>query len=268
MHARAAEFLLGDLLADRGTHEVRTGERHRAAALDHRHEVREAGDVGGAGRARTHQRGDLRDHAAHHDLLAEQVPGAREHRAGGLLHARAGRVEQPHEGHPLGQRELAQAGDLDLAGHAHRPGHHREVIRAHRGEPAFDLAVAGHDAVGGRVDAVHGALGEVRFAVDAELDEGALVDQQRDALARGQLLARVLRGDLLLASAEADLRAALVQILDQRAQQRGRDGALAGRRLTVVHQRPFHCGSRFSKNAVTPSTMSSVESARLSCARR
>ena len=33
-------------------------------------------------------------------------------------------------------------------------------------------------------------------------------------------------------------------------------------------QRPFHTGSRFSKNAVTPSTMSSVENASASCARR
>src|SRR5688500_4958059 len=32
--------------------------------------------------------------------------------------------------------------------------------------------------------------------------------------------------------------------------------------------RPFHCGSRFSKNAVTPSTMSSVDIARLSWERR
>ena len=80
MHARAAELLLGDVLADGGAHEVRAGERHRAAALDHRHEVGEARDVGGAGRARAHQRGDLRDHAAHHDLLAEQVPGAGEQR--------------------------------------------------------------------------------------------------------------------------------------------------------------------------------------------
>ena len=92
--------------------------------------------------------------------------------------------------------------------------------------------------------------------MDAELHERALVDQQRDALARRQLLARVLRGDLLLAAAQADLRAAGLQVLDQRAQQRGRIprrlGAAAGCRgafRAVAHQRPFHCGSRFSKNA-------------------
>ena len=41
------------------------------------------------------------------------------------------------------------------------------------------------DAVGGRLDVVHRPLGEVRAAVDAELDEGALVDEQVDR-ARGR----------------------------------------------------------------------------------
>ena len=50
---------------------------HRAAALDHRHEVGETRDVGGAGGARPEQRRDLRDHAAHDHLLAEQVTRSR-----------------------------------------------------------------------------------------------------------------------------------------------------------------------------------------------
>ena len=45
VHARPAELLLRDVLADRGAHEVRPRERHRAAALDHRHEVGQPGDV-------------------------------------------------------------------------------------------------------------------------------------------------------------------------------------------------------------------------------
>ncbi len=97
--------------------------------------------------------------------------------------------------------------------------------------------------------------------MDAELDEGALVDQQRDPLPRGELFALVLLGDLLLAAPEPDLRAPGVQVLDERAQQRCRC-------LRRVHQRPFQTGSRFSKNAVTPSTMSSVDMARDSWARR
>src|SRR4051794_9865694 len=89
VHARAAELLLRDVLADRGADEVRAGERHRAPPAHHRHEVREAGDVRGARRARPHERGDLRDDAARDNLLAEEVTGAGEQRADRLLDPRA-----------------------------------------------------------------------------------------------------------------------------------------------------------------------------------
>ena len=52
----------------------------------------------------------------------------------------------------------------------------------------------------------------------AHLDERAVVDQQRQALARGQLFLLVLARDPLLAPAERDLRAARAQVLDERAQ--------------------------------------------------
>src|ERR687893_2480999 len=96
----------------------------------------------------------------------------------------------------------------------------------------------------------------MRPAVDSELDEGPLVDQQGEPLARGQLLALVLLSDLLLAAAELDLLAALAQVVDQRAQDR------------ALGHLPVHCGSLFSKNAFTPSTASSVDSSIVSCAWR
>ena len=199
---------------------MRPGQRHRAAALDHGHEVGQPGDVGGARRARPHERGDLRDDAAHHHLLAKQVAGAREQRAGRLLDARAGRVEQPDQRDALGERQLAQARHLRLAGHAHRPGHDGEVVRGHGDEPAVDLAVAGDDAVGGRLLALHRPLGEVRAAVDPELDPGAGVDQEVEALAGGELVLRVLAGDPLLAAAEPRRRAPGLELLDERAHRR------------------------------------------------
>src|SRR6185437_3285561 len=109
---------------------------------------------------------------------------------------------------------------------------------------------------------LHRALREVRPPVDPHLDPRALVDQQRDPLARGQLLALVLSGDLLGAAAEHDLLAPRAQILGERAQQAG------GWSVGAQSQRPFHSGSRFSKNALTPSWMSSVENAIVSCERR
>ena len=50
-------------------------------------------------------------------------------------------------------RAPARAGarTFSLAGHAHRPGHDGEVVGGDGDEPAVDLAVAGDDAVGGRL---------------------------------------------------------------------------------------------------------------------
>src|SRR5262249_16832874 len=149
---------------------------------------------------------------------------------------------------------------LELAGHSHRAGHHGEVIGGDAAVATVDVAPAGDHAVGRRLLALHRPLGEVRTAVDPHLDEAALVDEQVDALAGGQLAALVLLGDLLLAAPELRLLAPLVQLLGQLAQRCRARKQMLGLLLGAAHSyRPFHCGSRFSKNALTPSTMSSVE---------
>ena len=48
--------------------------------------------------------------------------------------------------------------------------------------------------------------------MDPELDERPLVDQQREPLARGELVGRVLGGDLLGASPQLDLLPASLQV--------------------------------------------------------
>src|SRR6185312_6385110 len=166
-------------------------------------------------RAGAHHRRDHRDHTRHFHLLAEELAGAGEEGSGRLLDTSAGGVEQPDEGHPLLQGDLAQAADLELTGHPHRAGHHGEVVGGDAAGATVDVAPAGDHAVGGRLDVVHRALGEVRAAVEAELDEAALVDQQVDALAGGELAALVLLGDLLLTTGEAGGGAALVELVVQ-----------------------------------------------------
>jgi hypothetical protein len=60
--------------------------------------------------------------------------------------------------------------------------------------------------------------------VEPQLNEGALVDQQCEALARGQLLPRVLGGDLLLASTPPDLLTPGPEVLGERTQEAGGRG--------------------------------------------
>ena len=91
----------------------------------------------------------------------------------------------------------------------------------------------------------------------AELDERAGVEEQVDALARGQLVAAVLLGDGLGATHAAGALAAL----------REGGGEVVEGRL-VGHQRPRKFGARFSRKAVTPSRKSSVIDTTVSCACR
>src|SRR3712207_4999141 len=70
-----------------------------------------------------------------------------------------------------------------------------------------------------RSAAGHRLLGEVRLGVDAELGERPGVDEQRDALARGELVLLVLAGDPLGPAALLGLLAPRVEILHQRPQQ-------------------------------------------------
>ncbi len=120
--------------------------------------------------------------------------------------------------------------------------------------------------------------------MDAELDEAARVGQQIDPFARRQLADGVLPCDLLLPAAELRSLAADVEVVDQALETRFAAVLGLRRRLgrlalalglvigfssaAIGPQRPFHSGSRFSKNAVTPSIASSVASSIVSWERR
>ncbi len=211
----AAELLHRDVLSCDRLRQMRPGERHRALADDHRDEVRERRDVGGPRSAGSEHRRDHRNHARHHDLLLEEMAGAREQRSRRLLDPRPGRVKQPDERHPLRQRHLAQAAHLQLAGHPHRAGHHGEVVGGDAAGAAVDVAPPGDHPVSRRLYALHRFLGEVRPSVDPHLHERAGIAEEIDPLAGGELPALVLEGDLLLAAAELRPLSPRVEVLGQ-----------------------------------------------------
>ena len=73
VHGRAAKFFGGIFLADGCLHQRRAGEEE-AAALGHEHVIGHHGEIGAAGDAHAHDRGDLRNaHCGHHGVVAEDA---------------------------------------------------------------------------------------------------------------------------------------------------------------------------------------------------
>jgi hypothetical protein len=77
LHERRAKAMLGGgeerIARQHAADKLTACERHRPAALHHRHEVGLPRDVRGARGARPHQRRDLRDDARVDDLFAEEM---------------------------------------------------------------------------------------------------------------------------------------------------------------------------------------------------
>ena len=80
-------------------------------------------------------------------------------------------------------------------GFAQRPAEHREILGEHVHQPAVDAAVAGDDAVAGNHLLIESEIGGAVGDEAVELDEAALVEQQIEPLAGGELALLVLLRD-------------------------------------------------------------------------
>ena len=90
-----------------------------------------------------------------------------------------------------------------------RAAEHGEVLGEQEDRAAVNRAPAGDDAVAGELGLLHAEIGGAVLDEGIELLERAFVEEDLDALARGQLAASVLRLDAGLAAALAgDLAAA------------------------------------------------------------
>ena len=96
-------------------------------------------------------------------------------------------------------------------GLAERAAEDGEVLAEHEDEPAVDHAVAGDDAVAGHLLVLHAEVGAAVLDEHVPLLEAAVVEQQLQPLARGELALGVLRGDAFVATAQARGGAHLVE---------------------------------------------------------
>ena len=191
VHVAAAEVLGGDDLAGRGLHQRRAAEEDRALVLDDHRLVGHRGDVGAAGGARAHHRGDLRDALRGEVGLVEEDPAevllVGEHV---VLHRqeRAAGVDEVDARQPVGPGHLLRAQvllDRDRVVGAALDG---GVVGDDHALAARDPADAGDDA--GRGDGVAAVVVHPGRGQRAQLEERAAgVEQPVDPVAGQQLAA-------------------------------------------------------------------------------
>jgi len=198
-----ADLLGVELLAERLRDQTGAGEE-QSAAFGHQHGVAHDRQVRAAGDAHAHDRRDLRNALrAHHRVVAEdaaEVVLIGEHLVlHRQVHTRA--VHEVDRRQMALQRDVLVANDL-LGGHRKkRAARDRRVVGDHHEQATVHAGEAANRSRRGRLVVVHAAGG-----VDPEFEELAVVvDELRDALARGQATLLVLRLDAPRAAAGHDL---------------------------------------------------------------
>ena len=188
MHLRAAQLLVGRDLAGRGLQERRAGQEHLGLVAHHDDVVGEARQIGAArGRGAVHD-GDLRDAARRHARLVGEAAAARHEDLGLVEQVGAAGLDQVHDRQLVLHHDLLDALALALAGRRDGAALDRAVRGRHHAAHALDIADAGDRAAAGAravLVVVHAVAGE-RHQLE---ERRAAVEQQRDALARHQLLA-------------------------------------------------------------------------------
>ena len=215
MHLGAAQLFGGVLRANRSLHQRRPGEK-QAAAFGHQDVIAHQRQVGAAGHAHAHDGGNLRNaHRRHHRIVAEdaaEVVGVgkdiflqrQEH---------AGRIDQVDRRYVIFDGDVLRANHLLRRHREERARLYRGIVHDQHDQAALHASQSGHYA--GRRRAapllIHAPSG-----VSAKLEElGARIDQQRDALARGQAALLVLRLDRLFATALVDDLLFVADLCDQ-----------------------------------------------------
>ncbi len=195
-----------------GLDDVGAGDEHVARLLHHQDEVGDGGRIDGAAGARSHDRGDLRDHARGQRVAKKDVGVAAEG-DDAFLNARAAGVVQADDRRAVLHRQIHDLHDLRGVRFRERSAEDGEVLREGIDQPPLHSAVAGDDAVAGDALLVHP---EIAGAMDDELIElleRSRIEQQRDALARGELALGVLTIDARLPATELTLLFAAFELL-------------------------------------------------------
>src|ERR1019366_1682624 len=141
--------------------------------------------------AGAHDHADLRDDAGGEHVALEPLAIAAE-RGDALLDARAAGVEQADDGRARLHRHVLHLHDFLRVRLRERAAEHGEVFREQIDRAAIDGAPAGDHTVAGHLGLFHAEFGRAVLDEHVELLERALVEQEFDALARGEFAPFVL----------------------------------------------------------------------------
>ena len=213
MRHGATKLIFGDLFEGHGLDYVRPGNKHVRSLVDHQHEVGDGRRIDGTSGAWSHDRRNLRNHAAIQRVAQENVgiPRQRHH---AFLNPRPARIIQPNHRRAHFRRQVHDLHDLSRIRLRQRSAEHREVLGKHIDQPPLNAAVASDKSV-----AVDFLLGHAEIIAPVRdqfvgLLERALIEQELDPLARRHLSFFVLALAALGPAAILGELVALVQLSD------------------------------------------------------
>ena len=149
----AAQLLLGHHLTQNRLDHIGSGDEHVAGLLHHENEIGHGRGIHRSTGARSHDGGNLRDHAGSDGIAVENLAVAGE-RIDTFLDAGAAGIVEADEGLAGLERQIHDLADLLGMHLAQSPGTGGEILGKGKHLPAIHRSVAGDDAVGGNIHLV------------------------------------------------------------------------------------------------------------------
>ena len=209
----AAQFLGGHGLVGHGLDHVGTGHEHIGAVLHHEDEVGHGRRIDGATGAGAHDQRDLRHHARGHHIALEHF-GIAGQRGDTFLNARTTGIIQTDDGSAHLQGVIHDLTDLLGVSFRQRAAEHGEVLTEHEHQTAIDGAVTGHHAVTRNGLRAHAEIVAAMLHEHIPFLERTFVEEQLDALTRGQLAFGMLSLNTLGTAAGPSTGTLLLQLSD------------------------------------------------------
>src|SRR5258706_194310 len=190
---RATEFFFGYVFVRHGLDHVGAGNEHVGGVLDHDVEVGDRRTVDGAPRTWAHDATDLRHDAAGQSIAQKnvRVPAEADY---AFLYARAAGIVETDDRRADLHRQVHHLTNFCRVRFGKGAAKDSEVLSEDKDLAAIDQAMTGDDAIAGIDFVLHPKVLRTMFDQPVELLKSAVVEQELDPLARGQLA----RGMLLL----------------------------------------------------------------------